>query len=700
VIHPAWPEILLNKTASLNLDTFLLSIDFIKVSPPKIWITSISMASSIMGIMLFPVALTGREAWFVLNLDHMLMRSILCLSGFHAASCITLQEQQSSLPLWDRASSNKEHTMALPSYRHCTVVLISCLVLASCNINPTASNTSDSSVLSFNITGAKAVAAKLTENARSTGSASREIEDYSLIRINADNSLSAASSLQDPIGFLMTGKDYNLYVCLAQMKQLFMNGPFDFDSLMHVQLFCVHPDNSYDLLWPPEGKPVHNGIDLMISNTVHTNRGRDYLIEPVKEGPDGRIYFLTPIGIYACETASESAPVQVVPMDSSMDIVDFWLDESNHLFVLRVMDYPLDNGNNKFSLEFYRPGSVSPEYICHTSDYNYTWINACAPPAPDGSLVFTASLNGRQGLFKTTFDDAGARTQLLIYDQYGADGPMEDGPSNVPYSTVLDETSIMKVDGGAYSWSSFLLTNGVLDKSRLLAAFAPYFHGEVDISDANFNFLAGIDVNARPSVDWNWGRYTNNPLGLEIAEDVESFIKYYFIGTTIHDWGLWRTQMQLKQTGPLWWGSDGSLFGSGGLVMVKLLDAEGNISMETIVLDHSPYANKIKRAGDQLYFIYHDYFDPWQPGFKIARYGLYTGVDENLFTDPTLTDRVLCIDAFSLTKDGTTLYIAAHDSDANATTFYSNCVGSIDIATKVFMPLADKAAFDMIVSFE
>ena len=143
-----------------------------------------------------------------------------------------------------------------------------------------------------------------------------------------------------------------------------------------------------------------------------------------------------------------------------------------------------------------------------------------------------------------------------------------------------------------------------------------------------------------------------------------------------------------------WWDYYGT---TSNTMVVKLLDANGDMDIEVITFNHKEeFPTQIKVVGDWVYYRYAvlDSYGQETGMHRLARVNLQSRVEEEIFTDDIFSTLGFEVLGYDVSKDNSILYFSALDYSTN-----SVIVGKIDLSTKAYTAMDADTAFDVIRAF-
>lgn len=602
------------------------------------------------------------------------------------------------------------------SYGCLGLLLVAALVVSCGGIGQTTngnktttSSTTTVPGLSFDISKAKAIAGnsssvtaqiekeigrKLTRSASSLAA---------LVKLQEDGTLSSAikfasgSSWTPDISFISVGDDKSVYICFSSMYQTWNND----GTSSSVQLVRVHPDNTYDVIWPPD--PA--SYNYSTTGQVYTWSWVGMDTDPLQKGADGQLYFkvesysgsTTNDAIYSYDPAAGGKAVLRTPANGTMTIQSFMVDSQKHLFI--------QSGNMGLTsasyMRCYSPGVTAPLNIYYDSTSSM-WVRGyTTTPAGNALILNGYNIQGKSGIMRANITSPSTATYDLLYQS----GMNYYNFNLVEYSLSTMPTTI--IDGSITNMWDPSVMNGVnLDKTKLLAVIAPLYLGTVTISDANFQALLALNLNDN-SGSYPWAP-TYSGLVYSISLNPQAFLRYYFTGTLMCDFMTANSMsyFDLTNVGSMIWAKDGSLYGlydntwyggsTAGTFVLKLLDNSGNTALGIVSLAHGKdKPTKIKFNGDYLYYRYAVMSGGQETGYhKLARLNIAAKTEEDLMTDPYFASRNLEVHSYDVSSDGLSVYFSALDYNTNA-----NIFGKIDMGTKAFTSIPADTIYNTVRTF-
>lgn len=326
-------------------------------------------------------------------------------------------------------------------------------------------------------------------------------------------------------------------------------------------------------------------------------------------------------------------------------------------------------------------------------------------------------INGMSGIIHVKLQSTGYPTYELLYSADMNNVQLVQW-YNSPWPTaIITQESSELWD--SWAWDSSVLTEGSLDKEKLLAKIAPLYMTAPSITDENFNLIKSVsdirdsaqtavtkienDVGSVQDVSW----YS---LGSIINSYPAGFLRQYFEGQLIYDWirskGL--PYFDVQNIAELIWGGDGSLYGiynssyyysgtTGSAYVVKLLDSAGNKTLDVVPLANGECKpSKIKIVDDYLYYRYSIMNGTMELGYHgLARFNIITSQEEEILSRCSgLSGRSVELLSYDVSSDNLVMYISAYDYATNAVIF-----GEINLASMQFTEIPSDTAYDTVRTF-
>ncbi|HOZ72343.1 MAG TPA: hypothetical protein PK179_07490 [Spirochaetales bacterium] len=603
------------------------------------------------------------------------------------------------------------------SKRSALVIAVTLATLASaCGLVPFFATLTMGTDITFDMSGAKAVAASSPESrslpgARGTGARATS-EDAALIKILEDGSTlplveSSHGYWSPKVAFIATGSaetddDGSIYICFDQMAST-IDGS--------VQFIRVYPDNHYDIIWPID--PANFAYDSTGQVSTWSWWGMDS--EPLAKGPDGRLYFkvsrfnmsANADDIYAYDPRRPTeAPIRITPENSTFSIENFVVDAKGHLF---IQGRPGGDYEASF-MRYYTDGVTSPNIIYYASTSGSTWVRGYTTDPSGNYLIMNGyNIRGMNGIIKATIVDATTVEYQLLYPNscgmntwIGLTKYYGDGWTS-PTAVIKQTTQGWPT---SYDWLDEVTTSGVFDGAKFTARIASYFKPgetlafptttpdwwkddpEVPIGPPGSSVTIGTSP-ITVAVD---GGTTLGSLIQQYPEEV--LRELYPANKLFKDWLAENPgfeNINFDNIGAMAWASDG-LYGlyssawwgssSSDAKLVKLVDRNGDPDLRVVQLGHSAeYPSQIKIQGDYIYYRYAilDGANQETGKHSIARQNFVGGAQEELLA-PLGKD--IEINNYDVSGDDSILYFTGYDIAANAVVG-----GRIELDTKVYIPM-------------
>lgn len=604
-------------------------------------------------------------------------------------------------------------------------VIFVMLLFSSCP-NPSDSEfDSSSSDLRFNVSNAKAIAGYSGAASRDIGgvkSVNRASSLATLVKIKADGTLQSAISFPSTnnnnwtpdVSFISIGEDQSVYICFSQPYQSWQSAGQGQSITTTIQFVRVYPDNHFDVLWPLEPLNYRWNIDGQVNTWTWPGMDSD----PLQKGDDGQLYFK--VSSYSGNTNSDSIysynpniggkPVLRTPQNSSLSIESFKVDSRQQLFI-KSQNY--GNGQPSY-MRYYRPNITAPVNIYYSSTGD-VWVRGYANNSTGDSILLNGNnINGMSGIIRANLKENGLPTYDVLYSTrfYNGMGVYLQQVQNGP----LNQNALIKYDyqESKFKWDDSVLTNGFVDKAKLLSRVESLFVSSPSLKEDRFALLPqdvdSSSVSSVPIVESNGtlGSYPSS-YSWVIANWPDKFLRAFFNGKLIVDWitengfSSFDTQNILTMT----WANDNSLLGlyvpyywnsssTESTRIIKLLDSSGRRALDLVTISHgNEKPSRIKIVGEYLYYRYSVLNGTMETGYhKLARFNLSTRQEEELLTDLYLANRNLELQTYDISSDGMTMYISALDYDTNVIIF-----GKIDLGTKVFTKIESDSRFNTVRTF-
>lgn len=604
------------------------------------------------------------------------------------------------------------------------VLVVSCSGIGQSNNSNKTTNPTTTTVpgLSFDISKAKAIAgnssAAKSLSSKALGNKARSSSLAALVKIMDDGTLASAikfssnSGWTPDIAFISVGDDKSVYICFSNMYTTWNSD----NTQSNVQFVRVHPDNTYNVIWPPD--PANYNYNTTGQVNTWTWVGMD--TDPLQRGADGKVYFKVSTyagssnndSIYTYDPTAGGAATLRTPANGTLSIESFMVDSAKHLFIKSTA---YGGSGTASYLRCYSSGVTAPLNIYYTSTSSDMWVRGYETTPTGNALILNGqNINGLSGIMRANITSPSTVTYDLLYPS----GINYTYISLVQWGTSTNAQAIVDYDYTNYTWDPSVLTNGVLDQTKLLAKVAGYYFGSVSISPSNFATLAGLTSTQMGdySLVWPWantagtGNTFGSAFGNSVSNYAQQFLRYYFTGTLMQDYLAAQNlqNIDLSNVGSMIWNGDGSLYGlydsswwSGtgptGTKVLKLLDSSGNIALASVDLAHGTQKpSKIKFDNGYLYYRYSIMNGSAETGYhKLARLNIGTKVEEELMsTDPYLASTNLEVESYDVSSDGATVYFSALDYSTNNTIF-----GKIDMATKAYTAIPADATYNTVKTF-
>jgi len=595
-------------------------------------------------------------------------------------------------------------------------ILVLALVFSSCEFLPFFSDSKkkkddDEEVpaqswgISFDITGAKAIAATGTTSSGSISAAARAAldratdADAALVKVMEDGSIVDAIDLGEnmtyipKVSFLTVGSDGSVYVCFESHLWVYSES-----GSRGIQFIRIYPEATkpFDILWPPASSDMS-----MSAGSVRTWTWWGMDNDPLVKGPDGKLYFIIQTfssngstdTIYRYDPSTGEAPQAQTPAAANLQIENFQVDSQNRLFV-KSPSY----GTSSF-LRYYLPNVTAPTNIYYTSDSS-TWVRGYTPDPAGRFLVLNGnginkklvgSDQGLSGIVKATFDtiDPKKFSFSTVY-------PSSNGW--VRYymdknDTWQSGTEILDYDGSnsaaPWSWHADVVDGTgipvpakIIDKIKNAYADTPVWNN--------------TPLPTSTALNNPWSSYSR--LGDAIFSYSSSgpnpFVGNYFTGTTFNDWldaqGL--SSLDMNCIGSMLWLSDSCLYGlydtnwwgstSSDTSIVKLLNSSGERDLKVVKLQKgNQKPTQIKAIGNKFFYRY----------ALANEFGSESGTHQLAWTDPVTNAQAVAILpssvpeievlSYDVTSDAKELYFVGFVPETN-----SILSGKVDLTTGTFTP--------------
>ena len=565
--------------------------------------------------------------------------------------------------------------------------------------------TSVTTDLSFNVSGAKAIAASTSSSSSSSMRSASSLGD--LVKIKEDGTLETAitfgsnNSWKPTVSFISVGADKSVYICF---QSIYSSWDSTTQKSTSIQFVRVYPDNHFDVLWPLDPTNYNYSSDGYVYTWTWAGMDSD----PLQKGDDGQLYFKVSSYsgstnrdfVYSYDPSAGGKPILRTPANGSLSIESFKIDSQKHLFIKS------SSGTSSF-LRYYTQGVTAPVNVYYNSDSN-GWLRSYMPNTTGTALIMNGyNINGMSGIIRANLPTSGSPTCELLYPQNLSStwvNLQQNGDST-------NGNAIMSYNNSTYLWDPSVLTNSNLDKEKLLARVASYFYSTPTITDSNFATLASSDLNDSTTytltTDSKGTTTTYSGLGGCVCWNGEAFLRTYFSGKLMKDWLAEKnmTNFYVDYIANLVWGTDGSLYGvynpscymsTDTARVVKLLDSAGNKALDVIALKNgSCKPSKIKIVGGYLYYRYAVMNGATESGYhKLARFNFASSTEEELFTDSSLSGKHVELYSYDISSDNTTMYISALDYATNDVIF-----GKIDLTSKKFTQIPADASYGTVRTF-
>lgn len=570
--------------------------------------------------------------------------------------------------------------------------------------------------LSFNVSGAKAIAASSSSSTSGSMRAASNLGD--LVKIKEDGTLETAISFgaeyswKPTVSFISVGSDKSVYICF---QSVYTEWDSTTNKTTTIQFVRVYPDNHFDVLWPLDPENYKYDTDGNVSTWTWAGMDSD----PLQKGDDGQLYFK--VSSYAGGTTSDfvysynptvgGKPVLRTPANGNLSIESFKIDSQKHLFI-KSNSY----GSSNY-LRYYSQNSIAPVNIYYSSD-STLWVRGYTSSPIGNALILNGSgINGMSGIIRANLQTSGSPTYDLLYSSGANMGYISLQQYTGGTNTYINPTGLIdySTTTWTYTWNSSVLTGGVLDKAKLLAKVETLFYETPTITDTYFNLLKSVtDLNAYDATYVTRDdkgvevTHTNYPLGSIISSYPDGFLRQYFSGTLMTDWVSAQnlTNFDVGNVANLIWGTDGSLYGiynssvygssDNSTYVMKLLDAAGNKALAVVPLANGKCKpTKIKIVDGYLYYRYAVMNGTAETGYhKLARFNINSNTQEEIFTDSVLSGKNVELLSYDVSSDSSTMYISALDYGTNAVIF-----GKINLATKKFTQIPADASYGTVRTF-
>lgn len=589
-------------------------------------------------------------------------------------------------------------------------------LLVSCSDSSGGSNDSYSpnsfgTDLRFNVSGAKALAAGSDS---SVNGSMRSVDGLAdLVRINDDGTIESAIFSESEyasipvVSFISVGDDRSVYICFQSMYYSYNEST---GESIQFQFVRIYPDNHFDILWPLD--PTDENQNSYVSTWTWDGMDSD----PLQKGDDDQLYFKveswTSSGsdnyVYSYNPAIGGKPVLRTPANARLSIDSFKTDSKQHLYIK-------GSSNSSYFLRCYTPNVTAPVNIYYSSDSS-PWVRGYTPNAAGDALIINGyDINGMSGIIHVKLQATGYPTYEQLYFSDMNYVQLAQGYNfSWPTAIITQESSEVP---DSWAWDSSVLTEGSLDKEKLLSRIASLYKTPPSITDENFNLIKSVsdlrdytqtavtkiendDGSVQDVSGWTLGNIINSyPAG---------FLRQYFEGQLVTDWirskGL--TYFDVQNIAELIWGGDGSLYGiynsmcygaGNSAYVVKLLDSAGNKTLDIVPLANGECKpTRIKIVGDYLYYRYSIMNGTMELGYHgLARFNIITSQEEEILSRCSgLSGRSVELLSYDVSSDNSVMYISAYDYATNAVIF-----GEINLASMQFTEIPSETAYDTVRTF-
>lgn len=570
------------------------------------------------------------------------------------------------------------------------------LALAGCGALPFMASMMDpgdstgmgASNLSFDLTGAKALAGTAGSTRSLTGARSISVEDEAaLVKILDDGSVANAIDFGDDsewapeISFMYVGEDGSVYVGFQDSYRYW----FD-NQEYEVQLVRIRPDSSdYEVIWPLAGTETNDTGYIDTWGAEWMNQ------DPMIVGPDGKLYFKVTNWanstqsdhIYRYDPSTDNAVAErVTPERATLTINQFAIDSRKHLF---VQSQGWD-GDASY-LRFYTEGVIGFQNIYYASN-NDMWVRGFET-APDGSYIVMngENIRGMRGIIRANLDEAEIEYELL----YGSTN--SDWIRLYTHYTDTWEKGteiIDQLEDYTHEWRDDVLDDSNnLDEQKLIDRVSVLFYEQVTTVDP---FVMAGDLTAG---DATHPTYPDRTLADWIRSYPKDFLRTYFGGAKLFlDWlqenGL--SHFDFQNIGEMVWAQSGALYAlynpswwgdsTSDAMVVKLLDADGNRDLTIVSLRHADKVpSMIQVHGNQLYYRYAILDGAGQETgtHRLAHFDIETSQETEVLPADVADMEILSYDVAS---DDSAMYFLGLDPQTNEVT-----TGHVDMVSGTWEPV-------------